>query len=798
MILRLPFVSEKKALKEMTHSGLVNFFGALFNRSQRDYGRMLADPTTSSLIMAVVLWIVRRWPEAPVYLTDKKDNAIYDHPMLDLMQHPNKFYSGTSLWFGTLMSFVWDGNGYWIKIKNERDLSVRELWYVPHFHMEPKVNNGSPNFIDYYEYSPGGRNPIKLDPSDVVHFRYGIDPYNPRKGFSPLKSVARDALTDEEADNFSASMLMNMGVPGLIVSPDLAAGQTVSDADINATKKYFEEQFSGDKRGKPLVLRGPTKVVQFGFDPKSMDIASLRAIPEERVSAVTGIPAAVVGFGSGLAQTKVGATMKELREMAYEDGIIPIQRMIGPELETQLLPEFEPKPDTLRIAFDLSKVRVLQDDEDALNKRTVEAFAGGVAYLDEARQALGYESTPSERVRRVPFAMTEEPEKVANPKGALSDVAATDIQATALNGAQVQALLSLAAQVTQGLIPVDSARAMAEAAFPAVSTETLTSIFGPLNGFVARVAGPVAPSVEPAKSRTVATKGIRRAERAFNIAQLRVYDRLRVVYSNDLADGFESLASRVVDAYETYNSTNQLRALLGGEKKALEELSAQEVMQYAVAAQSIIAIAEANGALPDVLNWKGQYLAVAKATLNNVNAIFGINLDLTDPMQREILSKGGRHFNLVGVQKQTQDAVYQALAQARSEGLGPREVARLIRSNVEGASMYPGVYKEAYDRAVERGWSADKAAGAGDRAARQYRAEVISRTETKYAQNVSSMEIAKGSGTFNAMLAFDDQIGYHDEDCMERNGQTYSFDEAEMETAAEHVMGTLSWCPTII
>ena len=407
MILRSPFVSEKKALKEMTHSGLVNFFGALFNRSQRDYGKMLADPTTSSLIMSVVLWIVRRWPEAPVYLTDKKDNAIYDHPMLELMQHPNKFYSGTSLWFGMLMSFVWDGNGYWIKIKNERDLSVRELWYVPHFHMEPKVNTGSPNFIDYYEYSPGGRNPIKLDPSDVVHFRYGIDPYNPRKGFSPLKSIARDALTDEEADNFSASMLLNMGVPGLIVSPDLAAGQSISPSDIDSAKKYFDTQFTGDKRGKPLVMAGPTKVVQFGFDPKSMDIASLRAIPEERVSAVTGIPAAVVGFGSGLAQTKVGATMKELREMAYEDGIIPIQRMIGPELETQLLPEFEPKPDTLRIAFDLSKVRVLQDDQDALYKRTIEAWNGGLISRAQGKQAIGFEAGPADEIRRVPFSVTE-------------------------------------------------------------------------------------------------------------------------------------------------------------------------------------------------------------------------------------------------------------------------------------------------------------------------------------------------------------------------------------------------------
>lgn len=725
MKIRSPFVTEKKALKEMQHSAFVNFFGALFNRSKRDYSGLLADPMTSSLLSTVLLWIARRWPEAPIFLTDKNDDAIYDHPMLDLMQHPNKFYSGMSLWFGTMLSVVSDGNGYWIKIKAPRDLSVRELWYVPHMFMEPKVNNGSNNFVDYYEYSPGGKSPIKLDPSDVVHFRYGIDPQNIRKGFSPLKSVIRDALTDEEADNFSASMLMNMGVPGLIVSPDLAAGQSIDSKDIDAAKKYFEEQFTGDKRGKPLVMAGPTKVVQFGFDPKSMDIAALRAIPEERVSAVTGIPAAVVGFGSGLAQTKVGATMKELREMAYEDGIIPIQRMIAPELETQLLPEFEPNPRDFKVTFDLSVVRVLQDDQDSLNTRTVAAFNGGVLYLDEARQAIGYESGPNDRIRRVPFSTTEV--------------------------------------------------------------------------FEGQTVEPVTPPTEPVKSRKVQTKGISRTSRAFTQAQLRVYDRLRVAYSNDLVDGFETLADKIVDAYELYMSTNQLRSKESVEKKAIEEFTAQEIMDFVVSAQSIMAIAESRGALINTLNWQGQYLAVAKATLNNVNAVFGLNLDLTDPMQREILSKGGRHFDLVGVTKQTQDAVYQALTEARSTGIGPRDVARVIRSKVEGSAMYPGVYKEAYDRAIERGWSAEKAAGAGDRAARQYRAEVISRTETKYAQNMSSMEIAKGSGTFNAMLVFDGAYGSprSGEVDIASNGQVISFEDAQLVIDDEHPNGTLSLTPVI-
>jgi hypothetical protein len=195
--------------------------------------------------------------------------------------------------------------------------------------------------------------------------------------------------------------------------------------------------------------------------------------------------------------------------------------------------------------------------------------------------------------------------------------------------------------------------------------------------------------------------------------------------------------------------------------------------------------------------WKAHYIATTKATIGNMSAIFGISLDLPDEVQREVIAKGGRHFALVNVDKQTQDGIYKALAEARTQGLGPREVARLIRYNVEGAGMYPGVYKDAYDRAIARGWSDIKAQGAGDKAARQYRAEVISRTETKYAQNVSTLESAKASGTFDSMLVFDSQKGSFDEECDAINGQTVSFEEAEQLAMDEHPQGTRSFSPTI-
>jgi len=732
MIFRSPIISNRKALSEMIHSGFNSFFGAWSNRTKRDYSAMLTDPTSSSLIMAVILWIVRRWPEAQIYLEDGKENAIYDHPMLKLLNRPNGNYAGSILWFGVVLSFIWDGNGYMVKMRDQRTLAVKQLWYVPHFLMEPKVYEGSTSFVDYYQYSPGGGQIVKYAPSDVVHLRYGIDPYNPRKGMSPLRSIARDAVTDEEADNFAASMLHNMGVPGLLVTPDYAGmgGATIQTADAAELKKYIKEHTTGDNRGETMVFTGPTKLQEFGFDPKSMDLSTLRGIPEERVSAVTGIPAAVVGFGSGLAQTKVGATMKELREMAYEDGIIPIQRLIGPEIERQLLNEFVPNPDDWTVKFDLSQVRVLQDDQDALYNRTLAAWNGGLISRAQGKQAIGYDALPTDEIRRVPFSTTEVNEGEALPP------------------------------------PFE---------FPVAT---------------------------PAKGRTAETKSSRIRQRAFNAIQLQYEEKHRAVYVAELADGFASIADKVVKAYNEHVENTALKTGKTAETKADPIIpidpNSVEGIGISVEAGQIVAAAAAAGPLADELVWKAHYLAVASSTLDNINGIFGISLDLPDVVQREIISKGGRHFALVGVDSQTQDAVFKALADGRTLGQGPREIARAIRSTVGGSEMYPGVAKEAYDRAILRGWSEEKALAAGDKAAIQYRAEVISRTETKYAQNVSTLEISRGSGTFNAMLAFDSQLGSFDAECDARNGQTYTFDQAELETEKEHPSGTLSWSPVIV
>jgi len=240
-------------------------------------------------------------------------------------------------------------------------------------------------FVTHYEYTPGYV-PIRLDVRDVIHFRFGLDADSPMLGRSPLKSVLREVYTDDEAATFTASLLRNMGVPGVMVSPE--KGVSISQEEAEETRAGLISKFTGDKRGEPIVMTGATKIEQFGFSPEQLMLRELRRIPEERVTAVMGIPAIVAGLGAGLDRSTF-TNMGEAREAAYEAGIIPMQRNLGEDVRFQLLNDFEPDVYGFRFGFDLSKVRVLQEDLTRQAQRHDTMIRGGWELVSEGRRAMG-------------------------------------------------------------------------------------------------------------------------------------------------------------------------------------------------------------------------------------------------------------------------------------------------------------------------------------------------------------------------------------------------------------------------
>jgi HK97 family phage portal protein len=370
--------------------------------SNRDWVSEAGDLTLNSAVMACLGWITRVWPEAPLRVysvkSDGKKEIIAGHELAELLQKPNPHYPAGVLWTGTLVSLYLDGNAYWFVNRNALGQPV-ELIYLPHHLVEPKWSESGGEFIGWYDYSPDGK-VVRLEVENIVHFRDGFDPDNMRKGQSRLRSALKEIVTDNQGAAYSSSVLANMGIPGVLLSPDPTLVKdggriSFSEADAERLKVDWQRKTTGDERGKPMVLSIPMKVESVGFSPEQMVLRDARQIPEERIAALIGIPAVVVGLGAGLDRSTYN-NVSEAREQAYENCIIPMQTLIAQTLDLQLLPAYGEGTDTC--GFDLDDVRVLQADENALMVRVSLGYEKGILKRSEARELVGQQVETEDEV----------------------------------------------------------------------------------------------------------------------------------------------------------------------------------------------------------------------------------------------------------------------------------------------------------------------------------------------------------------------------------------------------------------
>lgn len=356
---------------------------------------LVGDGSTSSIVVAAVGWIGRNLTTAPIRVQTKDDDGkleVAKDPgsvaFLELLETPNAAYDGADLLQAVGWDYWIDGNGYVVKVRDQgtggRPIA---LWWIPSFLIEPKWPEDGSVFLSHYLYRPAPEVEIRLETDDVIHFRNGFDPDNIRKGRSPLKSVLREIYTDEEAASYTSTMLRNLGVPGIVISPD-SDDVDLEDEDADAIKEQFRQNFTADRRGEPMVIGSKARVERISFSPAEMNLRDLRRIPEERVTAVLGMPAIVAGMGAGLDRSTF-ANFAEAREAGYEENIVPTHGKLGRTLRRTLLSEFVSDPAGYVVDFDYANVRVLQEDETKKWERGVNAASKGTIELADFRRMVG-------------------------------------------------------------------------------------------------------------------------------------------------------------------------------------------------------------------------------------------------------------------------------------------------------------------------------------------------------------------------------------------------------------------------
>jgi HK97 family phage portal protein len=360
-----------------------------------NYTREAGRLDHNAIVMACANFAKRAFPEAPLQVlaeTPDGPEPVLGHALPLLVRKPNPYYNGILLWRSTMASLVLNGNGYWQKVRNGSG-RVIELWYEPHLTIRPV--GSAEEFISHYELYRWGRwltePQYRLAREDVIHFRTDLDPDNPRLGVSDLAAAMREVFTDNEAAAFTATVLRNTGMVPFVLSPK--GDNTIEDPE--GLKRAIMAKTQGAHRGEPLITSTAVDINKMGATPAEMNLEILRNIPEERISALTGIPAVVAGLGAGLDHS-IYNNMGSAREQAYESFIIPTQQLLALDLTNQLLPDLG-NPAIEYVNFDLSKVRVLQEDNNAKAKTVAILWNADIIKLNEARSDVGKDADETGR-----------------------------------------------------------------------------------------------------------------------------------------------------------------------------------------------------------------------------------------------------------------------------------------------------------------------------------------------------------------------------------------------------------------
>ena len=165
--------------------------------------------------------------------------------------------------------------------------------------------------------------------------------------------------------------------------------------------------------------------------------------------------------------------------------------------------------------------------------------------------------------------------------------------------------------------------------------------------------------------------------------------------------------------------------------------------------------------------YEAQYAEVAKS-VSEAAADAGLGTSMPDQVAQSIIAAGGRRAGIVDMSGQTRAAMFEAIAEGRAAGEGAEAIA---------ARIYP---------LVAGGPSQDP----------EIRSRRIARTETKYAQNISTIERGRAAGV-SSFIVFDGRLGPGRSklDHIARDGSIATANRAVVMAEEEHPNGTLSFAP---
>lgn len=246
----------------------------------------------------------------------------------------------------------------------------------------------------------------------------------------------------------------------------------------------FDTITSGDDR-RVLVLEGGMEFTPVSMTPEEIELLASRKYQIDEICRWFGVPAILVNQNEG--STTLGSSTGEIISAFYKLNLRPYLEAIENSVQVHLFGKDESRKYEVELSFE-ALLRASQKERMEVYRTGI---TSGVMTPNEARTAEWLPRAEGGDKLYIQGAMVPIEQLSDNDQNVLTtlpvlsgiDPAVSDVQATALNGAQVVSLQEIVSAAASGTIPTETARAIIAAAFPALTTEQVAAIIKPLTGF---------------------------------------------------------------------------------------------------------------------------------------------------------------------------------------------------------------------------------------------------------------------------------------------------------------------------
>jgi HK97 family phage portal protein len=268
------------------------------------------------------------------------------------------------------------------------------------------------DWVAWYAYLGDLSTILRVEQDQVLHWRWLLDPLLPGAGLSPMQAILRETDSDDELTRFVKALLQNDATPRTGLK--IPEGRHLSDDEANKLRRDWSQRYGGERRGSVGILWGGLEPVRIALGLDELEVEAVRNAFEARIAAVLRVPPIIAQLYVGLLHGREG-NYESTRRLWAEQTLIPAWTAFQSEINRALVPQYE---DDIYVAFDLTRVRALTDNEDTRHSRLLEELRSGAITIDEYRAEKGRGPLPDGAGEARVFADSLTGDKPAKPVAA--------------------------------------------------------------------------------------------------------------------------------------------------------------------------------------------------------------------------------------------------------------------------------------------------------------------------------------------------------------------------------------------